>query len=121
MFSKLTFPFSLERVYQNLSSHDELEKIKKIDFKKKKVVSSNNFLIPGTIKTKSLHSFPATDKIILSSDFIIISKKVYSYYDKFCFNIENCEFKDKYLEKINLVLNNFTLILKTSNYNIYKQ
>ena len=122
-----TFPFGYHFIFKDINlsyshkriftSRDNLD-LTKYEFEKKIVIVSNNFLIPETIKSKNLLSFDNNVKL-QEADIIILSKKLISFGDKVCTELEECFFRDEYNSKINLINKYFYLDQETEKYNLY--
>jgi hypothetical protein len=112
----INFPFSKSRYYNKL---DDDIYYKKFDFENKIIAISNNFLIPNSIKSKTLLSFG--EKVDLNKvDYVFISKKGYSYDANFCKSLGSCFFSEQYQFKV-LTLNDlFILEFESENYTVYR-
>ena len=85
LYLDINLSYSHKRIF---TSRDNLD-LTKYEFEKKIVIVSNNFLIPETIKSKNLLSFDNNVKL-QEADIIILSKKLISFGDKVCTELEEC-------------------------------
>jgi len=110
----INLSYSHKRIFTDRDNVD-LSKYKLLN---KIVIVSNNFLIPETIKSKNLLSFDNNAKL-KEADIIILSKKLISFEDKVCSDIDNCFFKDDYNSRLNLINKYFYLDQETEKYKVF--
>jgi hypothetical protein len=114
IFKDLNLSYSHKRIFTDRDNVD----LSKYKLENKIIIISNNFLIPETIKSKNLLSFDNNVKL-KEADIIILSKKLISFGDNVCSDIDRCFFKDEYKSRINLINKYFYLDQETAKYDVY--